>query len=53
MTFLPCLTLKHPLLPSGQPTAAVFTVLAQLYGPRAKETEVDAVFFNKEGPLTF
>ena len=33
---------KHTVLPDGQPQAEAFTVLAQLCGPRANETEMGA-----------
>ena len=55
---LPCLAfstlgkstgVKHTVLPDGQPPTAAFTVLAQLCGPKANETEVDATLFTKNG----
>ena len=55
---LPCLAfitseksmgVKHTVLPDGQPSAVAFTVLAQLCGPKASETEMGAAFFTKSG----
>ena len=40
---------KHTVLPSGQPPTAAFTVLAQLCGPKANETEMGATLFTKNG----
>ena len=47
---------KHTVLPDDQPPVVEFTVLAQLCGPRASETEKGATLFtkNSEGrTLTF
>ena len=38
---------KHTVLPDGQPSTVAFTVLAQLCGPKANETEMGAVLFTK------
>ena len=35
--------LKHTVLPDGQPPTVAFTVLAQLCGPKANETEIEAI----------
>ena len=40
---------KHTVLPDGQPLTVAFTVLAQLCGPKANETEMDAALFTKNG----
>ena len=45
---------KHTVLPNGHPSAVAFTVLAQLCGPKANETEMGAAPFIKtlsEGSL--
>ena len=38
---------KHTVLPGGQPPIVAFTVLAQLCGRKANETEMDAALFTK------
>ena len=43
---------KDTVLPHGQPPTVAFTVVAQLCGPKAKETEMGAALFTemaKEG----
>ena len=40
---------KHTVLPDGQPRAIAFTLLAQLRGPKANETEMGATRFTKNG----
>ena len=40
---------KHTVLPDGQPPTVAFTVLAQLCGTKANETEMDATLFPKNG----
>ena len=40
---------KHTVLPGGQPPTVAFTVLAQLCGPKANETEMGAALFTKDG----
>ena len=40
---------KHTVLPDGLPPTVAFTVLAQLCGPKAKETEMGAALFTKNG----
>ena len=40
---------KHTVLPDGQPPTVAFTVLAQLCGPKANETEMGATLFTKNG----
>ena len=54
----PCLTIstsgksmvmKHTLLQESQPPTIAFTVLAQLCGPKADETEMGAALFTKNG----
>ena len=40
---------EDTVLPDGQPSTVAFTVLAQLWDPKAKETEVDAALFTKNG----
>ena len=40
---------KHTVLPDGQPPTVAFTVLAQLCGPKANETEMGAALFTKNG----
>ena len=40
---------KRTLLPDGQPPTVAFTVLAQLCGPKANETEMGAALFTKNG----
>ena len=40
---------KHAVLPDGQPPTVVFTVLAQLFGPKTNETEMGAILFTKNG----
>ena len=37
------------MLPDGQPPTVAFTVLAQLCGPKANDTEIDAALFTKNG----
>ena len=37
----------HNVLPDGQPPCPSFSVLAQLCGPKANETEMDATLFTK------
>ena len=47
---------ENTLLPIDYLPAVAFTVLAQLYGPKAKETEMGAALFTKmarEGTCTF
>ena len=39
---------KHSVLPDGQPPAVAFTVLAQLCGPKADETEMGATLFTND-----
>ena len=44
------------VLPDGQPPTVAFTMLAQLFGPKANETEMGAAIFTKNGEgrtLTF
>ena len=43
------LGVNHTVLPDGQPPAVAFTVLAQLCGPKANETEMGATLFTKNG----
>ena len=38
---------KQTVLPDSQPLTVVFTVVAQLYGPKANETETGAPPFNQ------
>ena len=38
---------KHTVLPDGQPPTVAFTVVAQLCGPEANETEMGAALFTK------
>ena len=38
---------KHTVPPDGQPPTVAFTVLAQLCGPNANETEMGVVLFTK------
>ena len=40
---------KHPVLPDCQPPTVAFTVLAQLCGRKANETEMGAAPFTKNG----
>ena len=40
---------KHTVLPDDQPPTVAFTVHARLRGPKANETEVDAIVFTKHG----
>ena len=40
---------KHTVLLDGQPPNVAFTVLAQLRGPKASETEVGATISIKNG----
>ena len=40
---------KHKVLPDCQPPTVAFTVLAQLCGPKANETEMGATLFTKNG----
>ena len=40
---------KDTVLPDGQPQTVAFTVLAQLCGPKANETEMGAVLLTKNG----
>ena len=35
--------LKHTVLPDGQPPTVAFTVVAQICGPKARETEMGAI----------
>ena len=35
------------MLPNGQSPTVAFTLLAQLCGPKANETEIGTAFFNK------
>ena len=44
---------KHSVLRDGQPPTVAFTVLAQLCGPKANETEMDAALFGKNGEEGF
>ena len=37
------------VLPDGQPPTVAFTVLVQLCGPKANETEMGATLFAKNG----
>ena len=39
----------HTVLRDGQPPTVAFTVLAQVCGPKAIETEMGAVLFTKNG----
>ena len=39
--------MKHTVLPDGHPPTAAFTVLAQLCGPQAGETEMGVTLFAK------
>ena len=43
--------MKHTVLPDGQPPppTVAFTVLAQLCGPKANETEMGAALFTTNG----
>ena len=41
--------LKHTVLLDGQLPTVAFTVLAQLCGPEADETEMGAALFTKNG----
>ena len=41
--------LKHTVLPDGQPLAVSFTVLAQLWGPKANGRETGTALFTKNG----
>ena len=41
--------LKQTVLPDGQPPTVVSTVLAQLCGSKAIETEMGATLFTKNG----
>ena len=41
--------MKHTVLPDGQPPIVTFTVLAQLCGPKANETEMGGPLFTKNG----
>ena len=36
------MAVKHTVLPDGHPSTVAFTVLAQLCGPKANETEIGA-----------
>ena len=38
---------KHTVLPNGQPPSVASTVLAQLCGPKANETEMGSALFTK------
>ena len=38
---------KHTVLPDGQRPTVAFTVLAQLCGPKANETEMEVALFTK------
>ena len=40
---------KHTVLPDGQRPTVAFTVLAQLCGPKANETEKGSTLFTKNG----
>ena len=40
---------KRTVLLDCQPPTVAFTVLAQLCGPKANETEIDAALFAKNG----
>ena len=40
---------KHKVLRDGQPPTVAFTVLAQLCGPKANETEMGLALFTKNG----
>ena len=40
---------KHKVLPDGQLSTVVFTVLAKLRGPKAHEMEMGAAPFTKNG----
>ena len=40
---------KHTVPPDGQPTTVAFTVLAQLCGPKANETEMGGAVFTRNG----
>ena len=40
---------KHTVLPDGQPPTVAFAVLAQLCGPRANKTEMNATLFINNG----
>ena len=40
---------KHAVLPGGQPSTVAFSVLAQLCGLTANETEMGAALFTKNG----
>ena len=39
--------MKHAVLPDGQSPTVAFTVLAQLCGPKANETEMGDALFTK------
>ena len=41
--------MKHTVLLDGQPQAVAFTVLAQLYYPKANEAEMGTYRFTKNG----
>ena len=40
---------ENTVLPDSQPPTVVFTVLAQLCGPKANEAEMGATLFTKNG----
>ena len=40
---------KHAVLPGGQPSTVAFTVVAQLCGLTANETEMGVALFTKNG----
>ena len=41
--------MKHTVLPDGQAPTIALTVLAQLCGPKANETEMGAALFTNNG----
>ena len=44
---------KVTVLPDGQPPTVAFTVLAQLFHPKANEMEMGATLFTKNGEERF
>ena len=44
---------KHTVLPDGQSPAVAFTVLAQLCGPKANDTEMGVALLMKNGEGLF
>ena len=43
------MVMKHTVLLDGQPPTVSFTVLAQLCGPKANQTEIGATLFTRNG----